>query len=64
MAFARDLIVAPAGRVAEVTGWPTFFLLTMAAGIPAVILLPLVVPWGSEHPRGAAAHTGLVEEPG
>jgi PAT family beta-lactamase induction signal transducer AmpG len=63
MAFARDLIVAPAGRVAELTGWPTFFLLTMAAGIPAVMLLPLVVPWGGEHPRGAAAHTGLVEEP-
>jgi PAT family beta-lactamase induction signal transducer AmpG len=62
MAFARDLIVAPAGRVAEVTGWPTFFLLTIAVGIPAVILLPLVVPWGWEHPRGAAEHTGLVEE--
>jgi PAT family beta-lactamase induction signal transducer AmpG len=64
MAFARDLIVAPAGRVAEMTGWPAFFLLTIAVGIPAVILLPLVAPWGSEHPRGAAAHTGLVEEPG
>jgi MFS transporter, PAT family, beta-lactamase induction signal transducer AmpG len=65
MAFARDLIVAPAGRVAEITGWPTFFLLTIAVGVPALILLPLVVPWGWEHPRGAAEHTGLVEqEPG
>jgi PAT family beta-lactamase induction signal transducer AmpG len=63
MAFARDLIVAPAGRLAEITGWPTFFLLTIVVGIPALILLPLVVPWGSEHPRGAAAHTGIVEEP-
>jgi MFS transporter, PAT family, beta-lactamase induction signal transducer AmpG len=63
MAFARDLIVAPAGRVAEITGWPTYFLLTMAVGVPALMLLPLVVPWGAEHPRGAAAHTGLVEEP-
>jgi PAT family beta-lactamase induction signal transducer AmpG len=63
MAFARDLIVAPAGRIAELTGWPTFFLLTMAVGLPAVILLFLVVPWGWEHPRGAAEHTGLVEQP-
>lgn len=61
MAFARDLIVAPAGRIAEVTGWPTFFLLTIAVGVPAVILLPFVVPWGWEHPRGAAAHTGAIE---
>jgi PAT family beta-lactamase induction signal transducer AmpG len=62
MAFARDLLTAPAGRVAEITGWPTFFLLSMAVGLPALILLPLVVPWGWEHPRGAAAHTGEVEE--
>jgi MFS transporter, PAT family, beta-lactamase induction signal transducer AmpG len=62
MAFARDLIVAPAGRIAEITGWPTFFLLTIAVGIPALVLLPLVVPWSWEHPRGAAEHTGLVEE--
>jgi MFS transporter, PAT family, beta-lactamase induction signal transducer AmpG len=61
MAFARDLVVAPAGRIAEITGWPTFFLLTMAVGLPAVILLPMVVPWGWEHPRGAAEHTGLIE---
>ncbi len=61
MAFARDLLVAPAGRMAEITGWPTFFLLTMAVGVPALILLPLVVPWGWEHPRGAADHSGVVE---
>jgi PAT family beta-lactamase induction signal transducer AmpG len=64
MAVARDLLTAPAGRVAEITGWPTFFLLTIAVGAPALILLPLVVPWSWEHPRGAADHTGLVEEPG
>jgi PAT family beta-lactamase induction signal transducer AmpG len=62
MAFARDLIVAPAGRIVEITGWPTFFLLTIAVGIPAVTLLPFVVPWGAEHPRGAAEHTGVVAE--
>jgi PAT family beta-lactamase induction signal transducer AmpG len=61
MAFARDLLVAPAGRIAELTGWPTYFLLTMAVGVPAVVLLPMVAPWRAEHPRGAAEHTGLVE---
>ena len=60
MAFARDLIVAPAGNVAEITGWPTFFLLTMAVGLPALVLLPFVVPWSWEHPRGAAQHGGSV----
>jgi PAT family beta-lactamase induction signal transducer AmpG len=62
MAAARDVIVAPAGRIAELTGWPSFFLLTIAVGVPALILLPLVAPWGQVHPRGAAVHTGLVEE--
>lgn len=62
MTFARDVLVAPSGSVAEQTGWPTFFLLTMAAGIPAVLLLPFVVPWNQENPRGAAEHTGEVEE--
>jgi PAT family beta-lactamase induction signal transducer AmpG len=64
MAFARDLLTAPSGRVAELAGWPTYFLLTMAVGLPAVILLPMVAPWRGEHPRGAAAHTGEVEGDG
>lgn len=64
MSVARDFIVAPAGAVAETTGWPTFFLLTLATGIPALILLPLITPWGKEVPRGAAEHTGIVEDDG
>lgn len=64
MSVARDSIVAPAGAVAESTGWPTFFLLTLAAGIPALILLPFITPWGKEVPRGAAEHTGIVEDDG
>jgi PAT family beta-lactamase induction signal transducer AmpG len=64
MAAARDVIVAPAGRVAEMTGWPTFFLLTLVVGIPALLLLPVLVPWGGEAPRGAAVHTGEVREGG
>ena len=57
MAAARDILVAPSGAVAEGTGWPTYFLLTLLAGIPAILLLPVVVPWRREHPRGAAAET-------
>jgi PAT family beta-lactamase induction signal transducer AmpG len=62
MAFARDLLASPAGKIAEHTGWPSFFLLTIAAGIPAILLLPLVVPWNRDAPRGAAEHTGEVSD--
>lgn len=64
MTAARDVIVTPAGAVAEATGWPTFFLLTLATGLPALLLLPMLVPWGQEHPRGSAHHTGVVLEDG
>jgi MFS transporter, PAT family, beta-lactamase induction signal transducer AmpG len=63
MSAARDIIVAPAGAVAESTGWPTFFLLTLATGIPALLLLPVLTPWNAEHPRGAAEHSGVVRDP-
>lgn len=58
MAAARDILVAPAGGIAESTGWPTYFLLTLAAGIPVVLLLPIVAPWGWSKPRGAPERTG------
>ena len=64
MSAARDILVAPAGGIAESTGWPMFFLFTLAAGIPALLLLPFVTPWGAENPRGAAVHTGRVVEDG
>lgn len=62
MAAARDVLVAPSGGVAEATGWPVFFLLTVGVGIPVLILLPIVAPWGAPHPRGAAAHAREVAE--
>jgi PAT family beta-lactamase induction signal transducer AmpG len=62
MAAARDVIIAPAGRIAESLGWPSFFLFTMAVGLPALLLLPLIAPWNRDTPRGAAEHTGEVEE--
>lgn len=62
MGFARDVLSAPAGKLAESTGWPTFFLITIAAGLPAFALLAYVAPWRAELPRGAAAHTGEVSD--
>lgn len=62
MAFARDVLVAPSGGIAEQTGWPQFFLITIAAGIPVLLMLPYVAPWNRENPRGAAPHTGEVTD--
>lgn len=58
MAASRDILVAPAGAVAEAAGWPSFFLITIAAGLPALLLLPLIAPWSRENPVGAADHSG------
>lgn len=55
MAASRDILVAPAGKMAEVMGWPMFFLSTLAAAIPALLLLPVVAPWRMDYPRAAAA---------
>ena len=38
-AFTRDVGAAPAGGMAEVMGWPFFFLATFFAALPALGLL-------------------------
>ncbi|MDP9178081.1 MAG: hypothetical protein M3O61_10420, partial [Gemmatimonadota bacterium] len=58
MAASRDILVAPAGRIAELTGWPGFFLFTVASAAPALLLLPIVAPWGQDMPRFAAEREG------
>ncbi len=45
MAFSRDILVAPAGLLAQGTGWPLFFVLTAVAALPGLILLPFFAPW-------------------
>ena len=60
MAASRDILVAPAGGIAESTGWPKFFLLTLVAGIPGLAMLPIFAPWNADKPLGAAEHTGVV----
>jgi PAT family beta-lactamase induction signal transducer AmpG len=62
MAVSRDLFVAPAGWLAKVAGWPNFFLIALAAGIPTLLLMPLIAPWGAESPVGAAGHSGDVTD--
>lgn len=64
LGFGRDWLTAPAGRLAEVTGWPTFFLLTIAMAIPGLLLLPLVAPWNAQRVRGAAAEVTSEETVG
>ena len=62
MAASRDILVSPAGKVAESVGWPTFFLITVGAGIPCLLLLPFIAPWNRELPIGAAEHEGATAE--
>lgn len=45
MAVSRDILIAPAGKIAQATGWPTFFLLTLIASVPGLLLLPICAPW-------------------
>jgi PAT family beta-lactamase induction signal transducer AmpG len=48
MAVSRDILVAPAGGLAEATGWPLFFLLSIVAAVPGLLLLPVFAPWNSQ----------------
>lgn len=48
MAFSRDILIAPAGFLAKEIGWPGFFLFTLFAALPGLILLPWFAPWKLE----------------
>jgi PAT family beta-lactamase induction signal transducer AmpG len=50
LGVSRDLLVAPSGAIAEATGWPLYFLGTIAIAIPGMMLLPIMAPWGGERP--------------
>ncbi|MBR8830377.1 MAG: Anhydromuropeptide permease [Chroococcopsis gigantea SAG 12.99] len=45
MAVSRDILVAPAGQMAKVLGWPLFFAVTVLAALPGLALLPWFAPW-------------------
>ncbi|HET6232326.1 MAG TPA: AmpG family muropeptide MFS transporter [Longimicrobiaceae bacterium] len=61
MAVSRVWVVAPAGSLAERVGWPSFFMIALAASIPALLLLPFIAPWNREAPVLSAEHSGEVE---
>ena len=44
IAVGRDVVASPSGSVAEILGWPAFFLISIAASIPGLLLLPAVAP--------------------
>jgi MFS transporter, PAT family, beta-lactamase induction signal transducer AmpG len=46
IAVGRDVIASPSGSIAERVGWPAFFLISIVAAIPGMLLLPLFAPWG------------------
>lgn len=58
IAISRDVLSAPAGQIAQVTGWSTFFLLTLVAALPGLLLLPFVAPWNPQ-PAIAMPRPGL-----
>jgi len=62
MAVSRDILTAPSGAIAEATGWPTFFIITLVAAVPGMLLLPIFAPWNRDDPVVAAEHAGEAEE--
>jgi len=64
VAASRDLLTAPSGGIAEATGWPSFFLISIAAGLPSLLMLPFIAPWTRDTPIGAASHTGETTDAG
>jgi len=62
VAASRDILVAPGGKIAESMGWPTFFLITVAAGLPCIALLPFIAPWNGDFPTGAVHRESTVED--
>ncbi len=60
MAISRDILSAPAGQLAKATGWSSFFLLTLVAALPGLLLLPVVAPWNPQ--LAAMPKPGLDDE--
>ncbi len=55
LGFSRDVIVAPVGSIAEITGWPLFFLISFLAALPALFLLPTIRNFVKDVPLGIGA---------
>ncbi|MBD2207129.1 AmpG family muropeptide MFS transporter [Calothrix sp. FACHB-1219] len=60
MAVSRDILASPGGAIAQNTGWPLFFIITIVAAVPGLLLLPIFAPW---NPKPATmTRPGLEEE--
>ena len=46
--LARTFVGPPAGIMADAMGWAPFFLVSMAFGLPGLVVLKRFVPWGQE----------------
>jgi PAT family beta-lactamase induction signal transducer AmpG len=53
MGVSRDVLVSPSGAIAQATGWPLFFLLSLVAAVPGLLLLPVFAPWRGTDPMAA-----------
>jgi len=49
MMLGQILLAARAGEHVVNLGWPGFFLLTIAAAVPGLLLLPFFAPWGAKQ---------------
>lgn len=47
----RFLAGPPAGVLADTLGWRDFFILTVVAGVPGLVMLARFVPWGVREPE-------------
>ena len=45
IAVGRDVVAAPSGSIAEVMGWSAFFVISVVAAVPGMLLLPFFAPW-------------------
>lgn len=60
MAAARTTLSSPGGIVAEATGWITFFILTVLAAIPGLVLLWWLTREGNKTRPDEAATDGQI----
>ncbi|HCF27087.1 MAG TPA: AmpG family muropeptide MFS transporter, partial [Cyanobacteria bacterium UBA11049] len=60
MAVSRDILAAPGGEIVKSTSWAMFFLISIFAALPGLMLLPVFAPWNPQPV--AMPRPGLDEE--
>ncbi len=48
MAVSRDILAAPGGEIVKSTSWSMFFLISIFAALPGLMLLPVFAPWNPQ----------------